>query len=64
LRQAEGKTETLSRTDIESIQSTGLSLMPEGLERDLSLQDMADLIAFIKNWRYLEQTEGRSAPLP
>jgi len=64
LRQAEGKTEMLSRTDIESIQSTGLSLMPEGLERDLSLQDMADVIAFIKNWRYLEQTEGRSAPLP
>lgn len=53
LRQAENKTETLPKSEIESIQSTGLSLMPEGLEENLSLQDMADLISFIKNWRYL-----------
>ena len=30
------------------------SLMPEGLEQNLSLQDMADLLSFIKNWRYLD----------
>jgi len=28
--------------------------MPEGLEKDIPMQDMADLISFIKNWRYLE----------
>ncbi|GIW95641.1 MAG: hypothetical protein KatS3mg110_3682 [Pirellulaceae bacterium] len=53
LRQAENKTEVLPRSDIEMIQSTGQSLMPEGLEQNISLQEMADLISFIKNWRYL-----------
>ena len=28
--------------------STGLSLMPEGLEKDIDKQALADLIAFIK----------------
>jgi hypothetical protein len=28
--------------------------MPEGLEKSLSLQDVADLIGFLKNWRYLD----------
>lgn len=54
LKQPEGKTETLLRDDVEAIQSTGMSLMPEGLERNLNQQAMADLIAFIKNWRYLD----------
>jgi hypothetical protein len=54
LRQQENKTVSLLRTDIESIASTGVSLMPEGFERHLSHQQMADVIGFIKNWRYLE----------
>jgi putative membrane-bound dehydrogenase-like protein len=54
LRQPEGKTLVVSRTDIEQLKSTGLSLMPEGLEKNIPHQDMADLIAFIKNWRYLD----------
>jgi hypothetical protein len=28
--------------------------MPEGLERQIPHQDMADLLSFIKNWRYLD----------
>jgi hypothetical protein len=28
--------------------------MPDGLERQIPLQEMADLISFIKNWRYLD----------
>jgi putative heme-binding domain-containing protein len=43
----DNKRETLLRTDIESLQSTGKSLMPEGMERDVSPQDMADLFAFL-----------------
>ena len=42
------------RAEIEAIKSTGKSLMPVGLERTISPQQMADLIAFIKNWRYLD----------
>ncbi|HWB01071.1 MAG TPA: hypothetical protein VG713_21415, partial [Pirellulales bacterium] len=40
----EGKQVNLPRTAIEELQSTGKSLMPEGLEKDLSNQDLADLI--------------------
>jgi putative heme-binding domain-containing protein len=47
LRRAEGIEETLLRTEIEQLRSTGESLMPEGLEQSVSLQDMADLIAFL-----------------
>jgi putative membrane-bound dehydrogenase-like protein len=54
LRQAEGKTETLLRSEIDELRSNGVSLMPDGLERDISLQEMADLISFIKNWRYVD----------
>lgn len=54
LKQPEGKTVSLLRGDIDEIRSNGVSLMPEGLEKNISLQEMADLISFIKNWRYLE----------
>lgn len=55
LRQAENKSLDLLRADIETIRSNGVSLMPEGLEKNISHQEMADLISFVKNWRYLDQ---------
>lgn len=54
LRQQEGKDAVLLRTNIEELRSNGVSLMPEGLEKNIPPQDMADLIAFIKQWRYLD----------
>ncbi|MEX2027063.1 MAG: PVC-type heme-binding CxxCH protein, partial [Pirellulaceae bacterium] len=54
LRQPEGKTLVVSRSDIDQLKSSGLSLMPEGLEKNIPHQEMADLVAFIKNWRYLD----------
>jgi putative heme-binding domain-containing protein len=54
LRQPGDKTLTLSRSEIADLKSSGLSLMPDGLERQIPQQDMADLISFIKNWRYLD----------
>src|SRR5690606_17899921 len=50
IRQPENKTITLSRQEIDEMQSSGVSLMPEGLEKDINHQQMADLVAFIKNW--------------
>ncbi|GIW93962.1 MAG: hypothetical protein KatS3mg110_2003 [Pirellulaceae bacterium] len=47
LVEAEGKTRELLRAEIEQIRSTGLSLMPEGIERELSVGEMADLIALL-----------------
>jgi putative heme-binding domain-containing protein len=54
LRRAEAQTETVLRQDIEEIRSSGVSLMPEGLEKSISVEQMADLLAFLKNWRYLD----------
>jgi putative membrane-bound dehydrogenase-like protein len=54
LRRAEGQSDVVLRQDIEEIVSTGVSLMPEGLEKMVSIDDMADLIGFLKNWRYLD----------
>jgi len=41
-------------TEIDELKSSGVSLMPEGLERQIPPPDMADLLSFIKNWRYLD----------
>ncbi|MGE0760362.1 MAG: PVC-type heme-binding CxxCH protein, partial [Pirellulaceae bacterium] len=54
LRQQEGKDVILARSEIEELRSNGISLMPEGLEKTIPPQEMADLISFIKNWRYLD----------
>ncbi|MDR3633649.1 MAG: c-type cytochrome, partial [Isosphaeraceae bacterium] len=48
LKRAEGATDVVPRNRIEEIASTGLSLMPEGLEKGLEPQDFADLIAFLR----------------
>lgn len=55
LQQAEGKTITLARDEIDELRSDGVSFMPDGLEKNIPPQEMADLIAFIKNWRYLKE---------
>ncbi len=41
--------ETLLREDVVSMTNTGLSLMPAGFEENISPEQMADLIAFLKN---------------
>lgn len=47
LRRANGETDTLLRTNIETITSSNLSLMPEGWEEEFDNQALADLIAFL-----------------
>ena len=47
LVQADNKSETILRIDIEELKSTGVSLMPEGLERVIDPQAMADLLTYI-----------------
>jgi putative membrane-bound dehydrogenase-like protein len=44
----DAKTHAVRRDEIASLQSTGVSLMPEGLEAAISVGEMADLIAFLK----------------
>jgi len=48
LKLLDGATRTILRGDIEELRGGGLSLMPDGLESGLSLQDVADLIALLR----------------
>ena len=59
LKRAENQGDVVLRQDLEDIQSTGISLMPEGVEKTINLQEMADLLHFLKNWRYLDEA-GKS----
>lgn len=45
---ADGRAVELLRKEIEELRDTGRSFMPEGLERDLSPQDLADVFAFVR----------------
>lgn len=47
LKKEKAEIVTILRGDIEELVSSGKSLMPEGLEKELSLQSTADLIAWI-----------------
>lgn len=49
LRRAEAKEDVVLRNQLEALVSNGVSLMPEGLEKDLTPQQVADVIAFIKS---------------
>ncbi len=46
---AEGKTVTLPREAIEILKGSSLSMMPDGLEQELTLGQMADLIHYVVN---------------
>lgn len=48
LLQAQGIKATLSRNEIERLESNGTSLMPEGLEATMSPQQLRDLVAFLQ----------------
>jgi putative heme-binding domain-containing protein len=58
LRQADGQERNLLRADLESLETTGKSLMPEGLEREINPQAMAHLLA------YLARQESPAKSLP
>lgn len=49
LRRAEAKEDVVLRDQLDELVSTGQSLMPEGLEKDLTPEQVADVLAFIKS---------------
>lgn len=49
LLQSEAIRQSLPRRDIEELRSTNRSLMPEGIEKDVTVQQMADLLEFLKS---------------
>ncbi|MCA9034027.1 MAG: neutral/alkaline non-lysosomal ceramidase N-terminal domain-containing protein [Planctomycetaceae bacterium] len=48
LRQQEGKEIVFLRNELEEIKATGKSVMPEGLEKDLTRQELADILAYLQ----------------
>jgi putative membrane-bound dehydrogenase-like protein len=48
IKSAKGITQTVSRLEIEQLRNSNLSLMPEGLESILTMQDLADVISFLR----------------
>ncbi|MBP6785235.1 MAG: c-type cytochrome, partial [Verrucomicrobiales bacterium] len=44
----DAKTHAVRRDEVANLQSTNLSLMPEGLEAAITVEEMADLIAFLR----------------
>lgn len=48
LRMAEGKEQAIGRGEIDVIKASNVSLMPEGVEKDVTVQQMADLLEFLK----------------
>jgi putative membrane-bound dehydrogenase-like protein len=51
LKRAQGATDSVARDQIAAIAASGVSLMPEGLEKDLSHKDAANLITYIRSIR-------------
>jgi len=49
LRRQQGESDTILRGDIEELASTSKSLMPEGLEKTIDKQAMADLLAYVRD---------------
>ena len=50
LRRGEGIEDIVARSDISSLTSMGLSLMPEGLEDEIEPAEMADLLSFVRSY--------------
>lgn len=48
LRTAFGTDQAILRSNIESLTNSGLSLMPDGLEQTMTKEDLANLIAYLK----------------
>ena len=57
-----GKVETIARADVDAMKVSELSLMPEGLEKQLQPQEIADLFAFISLDKHPDDPHARPIP--
>jgi putative membrane-bound dehydrogenase-like protein len=51
LRRQDGREDVLLRSEIETVSASGRSLMPEGMEKELTPRDLADLAAYLGSIR-------------
>jgi putative membrane-bound dehydrogenase-like protein len=57
-----GKLETIARDSIEAMKTSELSLMPEGLEKQLKPQEIADLFAYITLDKHPDDPTAKPIP--
>lgn len=57
-----GKLETIARGDVELIQASEVSMMPEQLERQITPEELSDLFAFLTLDRHPRDSEARQLP--
>jgi putative membrane-bound dehydrogenase-like protein len=55
----DGKSQQLLRNELDELFSTGKSLMPEGLEKDITPKEMGDIIEFIRTNKAAEAPKKR-----
>ncbi|MEX0676803.1 MAG: PVC-type heme-binding CxxCH protein [Pirellulales bacterium] len=49
LRRADDASDTVDRADIDELRASGMSIMPEGMEKQIDPRAMADLLAYLMN---------------
>jgi putative heme-binding domain-containing protein len=62
LTSSDGKEHNILRRDLDEFRSSGKSLMPEGLERDLSPQQVADVMAYVRGFARPHKTFPNNEP--
>jgi len=64
LADAEGKTHAVQRAEIEELQASNKSIMPEGFEKQLAPQELCDLLEFLtQRGKYLPLDLAKSATI-
>ncbi|MGB7160933.1 MAG: hypothetical protein WBD40_22920, partial [Tepidisphaeraceae bacterium] len=58
-----GVTETINRGDVKDIRASKISMMPEGLEGAITPQQMADLVAYVKDGEARKRLPGNEPAL-
>ncbi len=56
---ADGRRETIRRSEIEEFRNTGLSLMPEGFQQELDHSMLRDLIEYMRSESFLQSANRR-----
>ena len=51
IRRPDATSETILRVNIDELRSTGMSFMPEGFEKQINFQEMADLLSYLTSIR-------------
>jgi len=64
LESQNGVKRVLNRSELTDFKSSNTSMMPEGLESQISVDQMGELLWYLKNWRYVVDNVPAVAKLP